>query len=327
MEYIVEPSYVINKDLFKFIEAVAVCPICLGIAKNAKQCKTCENCFCSICIEEWSKKSNTCPYKCANHELKTPSRTIKSILDSLLFKCPLGCNTELKVNNYVQHVSVCQVIYTNCPTCNSEVKDCDLDYKEKMFTLFKENQQLKAKVAELESSYINSKNSVQNPVSNIRNGGTVHLKQNRDLKAKEYLNKHYPESPLEFTFVCCGKTFHCVQCHNTEENKHRAKASGFICAHCKNKNTNLYLSFCPSCNKQIKVAEQWTDEEEISHVLSSQVISSNIAGGVYRKKYKTFHEGVDRDSDIGDSHQPYKAEFGKYQSKQKKNPFVKKVER
>ena len=33
------------------------CRICLGIVRKPKECKSCENSFCSDCLEEWFKSS------------------------------------------------------------------------------------------------------------------------------------------------------------------------------------------------------------------------------------------------------------------------------
>ena len=55
---------IINLDECKAIENCMICTICDGVVYQPLQCVKCENLFCRNCIEEWRKKSNSCPYKC-----------------------------------------------------------------------------------------------------------------------------------------------------------------------------------------------------------------------------------------------------------------------
>ena len=59
-------DFIINKGFYNEIKDLVNCPICNKIINKPMQCSICENNFCEKCINEYIKKSNTCPFNCQN---------------------------------------------------------------------------------------------------------------------------------------------------------------------------------------------------------------------------------------------------------------------
>ena len=145
----IDPSSVINTQIFETIRDIATCVFCTGIVINAKQCNKCENCFCKDCIAKWKEKSNDCPFKCGEIVIGEPSRVVKNILNRITFKCPKHCRKEINYEELVQHVEECTNKVITCPTCSSRVPKDKVD-KYSYFELKIENEILRAKLSHVE---------------------------------------------------------------------------------------------------------------------------------------------------------------------------------
>ena len=119
--FTIDKSDIVNKEEFKVIESFITCPICCGIINEPFQCEECENCFCKDCIDNWSKKSKTCPFKCENAIYKK-SKLAKRILNILKVKCKNGCGETINYGDLTEHY---------------DIKCSKIDFKKKYFELKK----------------------------------------------------------------------------------------------------------------------------------------------------------------------------------------------
>lgn len=137
---------IINLDECKAIENCMICTICDGVVYQPLQCVKCENLFCKNCIEEWRKKSDSCPYKCQNFELKE-NKIIKNILSNLKFKCKNGCDIQIPYNDLKEHYE------EKCPK---------LDFKSKYESLLEQFNKL-----QVEYDTLAAKNSEKEDITKI----------------------------------------------------------------------------------------------------------------------------------------------------------------
>ena len=110
----------------KFIQ----CKICMNILNDPYDCLCCNQTFCKSCIENYIKTNNKCPFseffdlnnhknnqnkKINNNDLlnkiKPSSSNFAKIIQSLKFQCQnydKGCNTELNVEEILEHEKLCK---------------------------------------------------------------------------------------------------------------------------------------------------------------------------------------------------------------------------
>ena len=136
MEQLNLEDYVIKDDFYNSIEDEIICTICTGLKKNPVMCSKCQNSFCSLCIENWKKKSPDCPFKCKNPEY-IYSRIINNLLSKLTFKCKNNCNQIIPFDKLESHY---------------EFECVKIDLKEK-------NKVLSSKYKEMVTKYNKLKNS------------------------------------------------------------------------------------------------------------------------------------------------------------------------
>ena len=209
----IDPDCVTNPAFFDSISEIVVCSICSGILINPQECSLCQNSFCKKCLNEWACINSSCPYKCDNSEFKDSSRTLKNLLEKLLFKC-MFCNSakeELSYLLFLNHLKTCEKVKVNCPTCDSLVNKNQLNENkfysileenynnlaEKYKNLKEENKKLKEEV-KLQSQ-IPIKNFINNDINfslNKRNSVSVNsnnlLRINNDINLNSRDNNGFP---------------------------------------------------------------------------------------------------------------------------------------
>lgn len=99
---IIDKSDIINKDDLKVIEQIITCPICCSIIFKPYQCTKCENIFCKDCIENWQKKSETCPFGCGKSIYKE-TKLAQRLLNLIKIKCKNGCDEEVSYGDIISH--------------------------------------------------------------------------------------------------------------------------------------------------------------------------------------------------------------------------------
>lgn len=95
-------EYIIKDDFYKSVLDEITCSICSCIKLNPIMCTKCQNSFCSLCIENWRKKSKECPFKCVNPQY-TFCRIVKNLLSKLNFKCKNNCGEIIPYDKLNSH--------------------------------------------------------------------------------------------------------------------------------------------------------------------------------------------------------------------------------
>lgn len=141
---------VANPDVLKTMNELSQCSICTGLVIDPKQCDKCENAFCRECVDSWVKKSSSCPFKCENANFKEAGRALKTMINKLILKCPLGCPKTFSYENLKSHVcDRAQECIKVCPCCGTKVESFKIKEMnngvpyEKIKQLEDENQRLK----------------------------------------------------------------------------------------------------------------------------------------------------------------------------------------
>ena len=124
--HFIDPDNISNKDFYEEIYNIVTCSICNGILINPKQCTNCENNFCYKCIDDWFKKSKTCPFKCEKIVLKDSNKQTKNLLSKLNFVCNI-CGMNINYENFLNHKGCKKKQSIKCPLCKSEVENMKFD--------------------------------------------------------------------------------------------------------------------------------------------------------------------------------------------------------
>ena len=226
---------IINQNDFKILGDNIICSICEELLYDPIQCETCQNCFCKECINEWIKKSKTCPFKCQKLIFK-PNRFVNNILSILKFKCDNKCDYEIPYLDIEKHYDV------DCPKINFKEKYIELLNKYKKIS---NHQNLKFSINHnhVLNVMFYKANSFSCDICRVNLKGQYALGcrscnfdvcQSCNEKLKEKTNLH--EHPLELN----GKylDFECSLCKKKIENQ-----KSFYCSKCKK-----YICFFCSIN-------------------------------------------------------------------------------
>lgn len=190
----IDPDFITNPSFFESISEIVICSICKGVLINPCECSVCQNSFCRKCLDEWTCINSSCPFKCEKSEFRDSSRTLKNLLDKLLFKC-IYCSSldkEITYPLFINHVKSCEKMQINCPTCNSVVskkninenkfyKKLEDNYNElskKYKNLKEENKNLKEEVKILKKKQTDKINIIGNNSLNDINSNLNNLNLN-----------------------------------------------------------------------------------------------------------------------------------------------------
>lgn len=92
----------------------ATCLICLNLASCPKYCQCCGKIFCEVCIENWLKKSNSCP-NCRNNSFDKPPIILMNFLSKIRLKCQYSqCSKLLLYNEFNTHIITCEYGLFQC---------------------------------------------------------------------------------------------------------------------------------------------------------------------------------------------------------------------
>jgi hypothetical protein len=91
-----------------------VCRICQSVVEDARQCKNCDNLFCSACIQQWLQTKNSCPVCRTSTEIANMSvhPIVQSKLNLTKFVCQQCCQI-FEYRGKMEHF--CQPKALNCP--------------------------------------------------------------------------------------------------------------------------------------------------------------------------------------------------------------------
>jgi hypothetical protein len=136
------------------VEEMLLCSICDCILRDPKECNQCDQGFCNQCIQNWlvtgQGKGHDCPdfkpknahklllaslkrleLKCDNSELGCPASVLYGEMDAHLDTCEFstcvcpnyGCNEEMLLKTYQDHLKTCEHHVRKCDKCASVLKE------------------------------------------------------------------------------------------------------------------------------------------------------------------------------------------------------------
>ena len=92
-----------------FLSPTLQCSICLDLVMDPLECKNCSKLFCKDCINDWLKKSTTCPNKHPFIRKSQLDEWIITTLNKIYIKCPYKtCNSNYSHSNWSSHIKRCQ---------------------------------------------------------------------------------------------------------------------------------------------------------------------------------------------------------------------------
>ena len=128
-------------DEFKEFAEELKCPICLNLVIEPRECKTCNQIFCSNCLETWFKSpavvrsnqigffgtsnaTSSCPMKCPKFE-ESISKKLANMISKIKIKCPNntnGCPNVVQFNDIFSHLKECPMNEFKCNGCGLKGK-------------------------------------------------------------------------------------------------------------------------------------------------------------------------------------------------------------
>ena len=217
---------IVNREECKAIENAIICTICDGVVVDPLQCVVCENLFCRSCIEQWEKRSKSCPFKCQNFKLKE-NKMMNNILKNVKFKCSNGCDMIIPYDEIKEHYN------GKCPK---------IDYKPKYQKALEEFENLKIQKEKL-SKGIDVKQLEEMKKENIN------AKINPQIKVKLH---HHPLIRL----VTKRAGWFCDNCrHNyyrDEKSYYCSLCDYDLCETCKRLQFNFNVPKIPSHRPKMK---------------------------------------------------------------------------
>lgn len=139
---VIPTDWVINQER---VRKELVCPICIGILRNPKECSKCETAFCEKWLLKCLEANNRCPMKCSeNIEMKERChKIIRNSLCELKLYCPnkkWGCDEEVRYEIFKSHISSWKFQMTKWPAfdkCKIELpyRECEKHIKKCIYVL------------------------------------------------------------------------------------------------------------------------------------------------------------------------------------------------
>ena len=104
MEKYINEDTIIKNETFNSFPELIICQICQCIMLEPVMCLNCQNYYCKKCIEDWKKKSQTCPNKCEEPIFKNVIEKNR-LITKMKFKCIKGCGAEILFDDIKKHYS------------------------------------------------------------------------------------------------------------------------------------------------------------------------------------------------------------------------------
>ena len=200
-------DFIINKGFYNEIKDLVNCPICNKIINKPMQCSICENNFCEKCINEYIKKSNTCPFNCQNLKVLESSKVFKVLLSKIIYKNKEN-NIEEKLN-------------FKCKECENE--DCTETINEKNDFLDKEFENNRIELKQL----YDEKRKILDEL--------YKLKKLKIINEEGLIDKciHF-KANYKPIFKCCNQVYPCYICHDENELHPYIFSEKVLCLLCGN---------------------------------------------------------------------------------------------
>lgn len=121
------------KDDFKQLFMSFRCCICFNLAQEPINCKSCLTIFCKECAEHIAKERKSCPMRCAGTFKKEKiNRKLKEIYDTILVKCPYGCEEYMSLEERYMHHRTCSEVKYICKNQGCHYKGRDIESHEEI---------------------------------------------------------------------------------------------------------------------------------------------------------------------------------------------------
>ena len=112
----------IARDAGRELDHFLICIICSNILESPKECSTCQNSFCSDCLDTWLQEKTQCPFQCKFSSFQPSHRFVRQALESLLVVCQSeGCEEKVRYEDYVSHLAHCPFAKLRCVYCEIEI--------------------------------------------------------------------------------------------------------------------------------------------------------------------------------------------------------------
>jgi len=123
MEIKINSDDIANPDEIPLLSHLE-CTIDFKISLNPVLCSKCETIFCQSCIDDWRKKSNSCPMRCTPLEVYSPGDSIiRQQLKKIKLFCinkKLGCDEHILVADMKYHEKNCLYQPIKCEFCSKD---------------------------------------------------------------------------------------------------------------------------------------------------------------------------------------------------------------
>lgn len=126
MEQKIDREDVANPEEIPILQHLE-CTIDNMISTNPVVCIKCETIFCQSCLDDWKKRSNTCPMRCSPLEIYNPlekDTTIKKQLAKIKVYCKYknyGCKEGVLLAEQNFHEKNCLYQPTKCSECGQNI--------------------------------------------------------------------------------------------------------------------------------------------------------------------------------------------------------------
>ncbi|CAF0891482.1 unnamed protein product [Didymodactylos carnosus] len=167
------------------------CPICHCLLWKPVACKSCENSYCSPCMEEWiSKNQDTCPLGCRYEQRKCPP-LLMNILSKLAIECRYktnGCSEVVAYEALEKHQNECIYQLVQWLGCEQKKLEKDLDQHQH------QQDHVESQCAESEKTYVQEDISTHNGIKCLQSQSNS---TKEEMEQKTYIQQNISEQGLK----------------------------------------------------------------------------------------------------------------------------------
>ena len=159
MEKYINEDTIIKNETFNSFPELIICQICQCIMLEPVMCLNCQNYYCKKCIEDWKKKSPTCPNKCEEPIFKNVIEKNR-LITKMKFKCIKGCGAEILFDDIKNHYNSNCLKNKNDSNNNSIDKKNDKDEKKSKIKILSKDQVMELKNKSTNTKYFTSNSTL-----------------------------------------------------------------------------------------------------------------------------------------------------------------------
>jgi len=104
----IDKKYISNYDEYKLLLDEMICPICLKVLLDPIECDKCQAIICENCYFILKSADKNCFNEGCKGKYIKANKFVREILYNLLIKC-VGCSQDnIKYDDYLKHIKVCE---------------------------------------------------------------------------------------------------------------------------------------------------------------------------------------------------------------------------